>query len=585
MTAQPQLIQPIREIEGIKAVPEDGRVRADIRELARDLAGGLDPSSVPLREDLERAAQGLLTRLGLPRGFLGFTMVAIDNAFWADAFAAVPAHRRLLLLPKCLSNEDACQGSRDSIGLQCAECGGCELVGLKRQAESLGYQVIIAEGTSSVVMKVLEGEADAILGVACLDSLEKSFERIADLGIPHQAIPLLTDGCRDTTAELDLIRDAMAVIQPLAPSPARRTYIPLLRETQTIFRPDQLDAILDDCACPAPGKPEPFGSLTATDAIARDWLKQGGKRLRPFTTVAAYAVGKHGLAALAPDADVAALVPTAVRKIAIAIEALHKASLVHDDIEDRDPFRYGKPTLHRTHGIDVAINVGDYLVGIGYNLIASQVVELGAACVADTLKRLSDAHLQLCCGQGTELLWNRQSGDGLRPVHALQIGALKTAPAFEVAIYAGLRAAGAAIDTEKLRQFATYVGEGYQVLNDLNDWEEGGENKVSLGQDALAERPGILRAFVLEAGGGERLAAIREQVAQGGAPEAAVASLRDLYAQTGAFAKAEALYERLQGRAIALCDGFGNEALQGLMRFLARNILYQRKRAVGEGRG
>ena len=59
--------------------------------------------------------------------------------------------------------------------------------------------------------------------------------------------------------------------------------------------------------------------------------------------------------------------------MALAIEALHKASLVHDDIEDDDEFRYGRPTLHRVHGVAQAVNVGDFLIGLGYRLIAGEM--------------------------------------------------------------------------------------------------------------------------------------------------------------------------------------------------------------------
>ena len=576
----------------IKVIPEDGSVRARILAQAAESARSLDAVRPPSREDLEAAAEALLERLALPHEFLGFAMVAVDNAYWAEQFAGVPTRRRLLLLPKCLSDEDACQGIYDSVGLTCAECGGCEILGLKRLAEGLSYQVVVAEGTSSVVMKVLEGDADAIIGVACLDSLEKSFARIADLGIPHQAIPLLSNGCKDTTAELDLIRDTLTSVREMAPPGERRTYIPLLRETQAIFRDDALDAVLEGRSCLAATE-EP-GLLSGTDVIARDWLKQGGKRLRPFTTIAAYAVGKHGLAALRPDGDAGALLPPAIRKIAVAIEALHKASLVHDDIEDKDPYRYGQPTLHQRHGIGVAINVGDYLVGLGYDLIGAQADELGAETIADILRRLSTAHLQLCCGQGTELLWD-QSGEALRPIHALQIGALKTAPAFEIAIYAGLRAAGAQFDAEALRSFAMYVGEGFQVMDDLDDWDEDRDNSVATGLDALSERPAILRAFALEACGAERLAAIRlaairraairTEAEAGLDPDETVRRVRELYHELGAFAKAEELYARLRGRALAVAGNVGSPALQELMEFLARNILRDRTDTASEARG
>ena len=103
-----------------------------------------------------------------------------------------------------------------------------------------------------------------------------------------------------------------------------------------------------------------------------------------------------------------------MRRTALAIEAFHKASLVHDDIEDDDTFRYGRTTLHRQYGVGTAINVGDYLIGLGYRLVSRDRKELGGDCAADILNRLSDAHLKLSEGQGAELLWRdaaRQDAD------------------------------------------------------------------------------------------------------------------------------------------------------------------------------
>lgn len=562
----------------IKQVPLQCEIRTAVRALAVELAEPLSRTAPPGREALEAAATQLLQRLDLPYELLGFAMVAVDNAFWHSEYQAVPYSRRLLLLPKCLSRSGQCPGTLDSVGLNCAGCGACEIKGLKEHAEKLGYQVIVAEGTSSVIMKVLEGEADAILGVACLDSLERSFERIVDLGIPHQSIPLLTSGCQDTTAEIDLIRDTLTVRGP-AKHRVQRSYLPLLRFTRRIFESDELAHVLATCACPAEGAAEAPRLLKATDRIAREWLKLGGKRLRPFITLASYAVGKHGLAALSPTEDVEPLLPKSIRHLAVAIEALHKASLVHDDIEDKDAFRYGQPTIHRTYGIETAINVGDYLVGLGYRLIAAQSDSLGAGCVADILNRLSAAHLQLCCGQGTELLWNREANeplDDLRPIHALQIGALKTAPAFEAALYAGLRAAELDFDQETLKQFAVYIGEGYQVLNDLQDWEEEAPNKLGLGRDFVGGRPTILQAFALEAGGAEELAALANEGRLQENPAVVIDRVREVYVLRGAFDKAEILYARLRDRALSLAGQLGDPVLQELLRFLARNVLRKR---------
>src|SRR5262249_41118366 len=157
---------------------------------------------------------------------------------------------------------------------------------------------------------------------------------------------------------------------------------------------------------------------------------------------------------------------------ALAIEAFHKASLVHDDIEDDDSFRYGAETLHRLHGIGTAINVGDYLIGLGYRLAGRDRKEVGGDCAADILNRLAEAHLKLSEGQGAELLWRDAEQKALTALDALKIYALKTSPAFEAALYAGLRLAGPADAYEKMvTEFSKNLGIAFQILNDLKDWD------------------------------------------------------------------------------------------------------------------
>src|SRR5262249_39720030 len=146
--------------------------------------------------------------------------------------------------------------------------------------------------------------------------------------------------------------------------------------------------------------------LAMHEEITYQWLGQGGKRSRPFITLAVYdalkgAQGTYSAEQCNPS--------DSVRRVALAIEAFHKASLVHDDIEDDDSFRYGQETLHRRHGIPTAINVGDYLIGLGYRLVGRDRKELGGDCTADILNRMSEAHLKLSEGQGAELLWRDAS--------------------------------------------------------------------------------------------------------------------------------------------------------------------------------
>ncbi|NQT21419.1 MAG: polyprenyl synthetase family protein [Planctomycetes bacterium] len=551
----------------IKQVPADAKLREAVRHLAAESGKAMDRSRPFTRENIERRAQRILGQLSLSDSFLGFAMVAVSNVFWRHQFEAVPFDRRLLLMPNCLRDKSSCKGVFDHVGLHCAGCGACTIGGVKSKADELGYQVIVAEGTPAVIMKIMEGEADAIMGVACLDSLEKAFKHVVELGTPHVAVPLLNNGCADTTVEVDRI---MRFLQARRSGATERThtYVPLLRETVRIFDRPAILALMSSCM-QADLDNENVDPMNATESIAFDWLLTGGKRLRPFVTIAAYAVGKHGTAPLAPDTEVSGLIPDSVKRIGLAIEALHKASLVHDDIEDDDAFRYGRQTLHRRHGIGPALNVGDLLVGLGYRLISGESAALGAQCVADILCHLSSAHLELCRGQGAELLWQKRHKK-LRPIDALSIYALKTAPAFETALFAGLRAAGLEIENGALRRFSTCLGEGYQVLNDLADWREDDRNKVTLGQDVVARRPTILRAFAEEAGGEERLAELSRAHADDMTMAAAV---KALYTELGVFAKAEKLLEKLTSRANDVAGEIEQPALSNLLKFLVKIVL------------
>ncbi len=556
----------------IKRVPHEAAVRRSVRAWADEYAARLDRSRPPGRVQLEEQAAAMLERIELPGCYLGFAMVALSNSFWRNALQSIPFGRRVFLLPHCLSHRGVCGGTYDSVGLHCAGCGGCDIHSLQAEAEQLGYKVIVAEGTSSVLMSVLEGQADGIVGVACLDSLEKSFQHVVELGVPHAAVPLLRDGCTETAAELDEIRSLLRS-QADGPGPVCRSCLPLLRETAAMFQEPLFSRLLAPCD---PAAESPAGGTAAelemTPRAARDWLREGGKRLRPFVTLAAYAVARHGLDVLHRADGIGECLPDSVRRLALAIEAMHKASLVHDDIEDDDGFRYGRQTLHRVHGIGPAVNIGDYLIGLGYRLVASESASLGAECVADILAHLAHAHLELCRGQGTELLWQQRPEATRSPLEVLTVYALKTAPAFEVAIQAGLRAAGHKPDADLLRRFACYLGEGFQILNDLEDWRADARNKRTRGQDAIRGRPTVLRSFAARTDGGRTLAGLAATAGRS-SPEDLVERLAEFYQQSGAWAQAEALLNKLRAGALDAAAGFATADIREMMAFLVRLVL------------
>jgi geranylgeranyl diphosphate synthase, type II len=547
----------------MKDVPQDAGVRSGIREQAVRVAAVLGRERPLGRAELETLGRELLVRLNLSLDFLGFAMVAVSNEFWRTQFASIPYGRRVLLLPHCMRNEPQCQGRYDALGLQCALCGACLLSGLKREAETLGYKVLIAEGTPTVVSEVLGGDRDAVLGVACLDSLEKAFDGIQRMGIPNAAVPLLANGCKNTSVELDVVNDWLHRNSAQSP-PHTQCYLPLLRAAQRLFD----DRVLRDLAI------LPDQGASQTDAIALDWLRLGGKRLRPFITLAGYVAQRDGHNAFFGQQDVMVTLGPGVRRVAVAIEALHKASLVHDDIEDGDAYRYGQETLHRRYGLAAAINVGDYLIGLGYRLICLGASELGPQAVADILTHLSEAHVLLARGQGDELLLTGRVPSESLPVDIQRIYALKTSPAFEAAMFAGLRAGGAQRDVLKvIRPFCRHLGVAFQVLNDLKDWTPDAGNKRLAGQDLLSQRPTMLRALAWEAGTGSKSDELMTLDASDLPPAEKLQRLRALYESRGVFEKARRLVEKYRARALQEADRATPQSLSEFMRFLVGIVL------------
>ena len=562
----------------IKAVPEALALREQIDAAARRYAEPLDRTRPFSKRELEQHGRKLLAQLGLPGKYLGFTMVLIGNAFWERQFLAIPFERRMMLLPHCLKDVESCPADYDEFGLDCEDCGACPIADYKVRAEQLGYKVLVAEGSPVVLKIIVAGHIDGILGVACLNVLEKAIDRVLIAGVPSYAVPLHSGDCKNTSLDDSLVWNVLDRCEPIS-EPQTTSYVPLMRAAYRLFDEDR-ERLLPRVRSKTD---EAAGSLLSqTEQIAYEWLADGGKRFRPFITLAAYdaVTGADGLnAGTCSDGDVS--FPDPVSRVAMAIEAFHKASLVHDDIEDGDLYRYGRETLHRRYDLGTAINVGDYLIGLGYRLISSVHRDLGAEVAGDVLERMSAAHVKLCDGQGAEMAWQSSPDWSLTPLDALRIYALKTAPAFEAALYAGLRMAGRADEYEAvIPAFSRHLGVGFQILNDLKDWYGDDNNKLIAGQDALSLRPTILLALALQAAGGRQRSEL-QAILTGDEPDALrIGRLRRLFAHLGAFDKAEALVDKSRARAEALADTVEPDELRQLLNFFVETVLAHEVRSL-----
>ena len=181
--------------------------------------------------------------------------------------------------------------------------------------------------------------------------------------------------------------------------------------------------------------------------IALEFCGRGGKRLRPRLCKAVFErCGGTG--------DIGG--------VCEASESFHKASLIHDDIQDGDVERYGRPTVWKEHGVAMAIAAGDWLVARGYRLIA----ESGFAAAPQMIRVAALAHMRLCEGQGDDLL-NTATSQHLNPSAYVSVCERKTGEAFALAAQLGALAAGA--DDAPFRRYGLAFGVLFQINDDLAD--------------------------------------------------------------------------------------------------------------------
>jgi geranylgeranyl pyrophosphate synthase len=570
-----------RKTSHLKVVPETRSLRDQLRARCAAVAAGLDKSRPLSKDEMEAVARKILDEHGLPEGHVGWTMVVLASEFWRSQVAAVPHSRRLLLLPHCLKHAEGCPADYDEFGLDCRKCGACTIADFRTTAEDLGYKVLVAEGSPIVLKIIVSGYVDAIVGVACLNVLEKAIDKILISGIPCMAVPLLSSDCRNTSVDEDWVAEMISLAHAVEPPADRtRSYVHLMRAAAGMFERAELERLAPRLRG-GPALAEMNGQgiagidpVAGTEAIAYDFLSKGGKHSRPFITMAVHDALTGGNATQASGHEHLAAVSDSVKRVAMSIETFHKASLVHDDIEDDDSYRYGDETLHRKYGTPTAINVGDYLIGLGYRLVSREGKILGHDVVSDIVERLSDAHLKLTEGQGAELLWRDSREKLLTPLDALKIYALKTAPAFEAALFAGLRLAGP-IDQylEPITQFARNLGVAFQILNDLGDWRGDEHNKLVAAGDVLGGRPTVLWALALEGLNENRRQELVTLVAGNRVTDATVARVRQLYHEGGVFEKASRLVDKYCQRAEAIADEIKPVELRELLYYLIDTVL------------
>ncbi|MBI3996163.1 MAG: polyprenyl synthetase family protein [Candidatus Omnitrophica bacterium] len=188
-----------------------------------------------------------------------------------------------------------------------------------------------------------------------------------------------------------------------------------------------------------------------SDPVARTvvyLITAGGKRLRPALVLLAGACG--------PLPNRAALIDTAT-----AVELIHTATLIHDDIIDQSPLRRSQPTFHHRWGTERAVLMGDYLYATAFTLLA----RLGVPYVMEVM---ADVCQQLCRGELREV--EARYRVDLTEAEYFDIIRDKTASLIGGCCRSGAYLSGCAPDAiEGLAAFGVSFGTAFQIIDDCLD--------------------------------------------------------------------------------------------------------------------
>ncbi len=211
-------------------------------------------------------------------------------------------------------------------------------------------------------------------------------------------------------------------------------------------------------------------------------LSGGGKRLRPMLLLLAYQAVKgdsiREVTWRTPKKATPHFSPAI--DAALAIEALHNFTLVHDDIMDRAPSRRGRATVHSKWDDSTAILVGDELVALAYrSILKSKTPRL-----REILRVFTDCLLEVCEGQGYDKEFEGRSDVSLREY--LRMIEKKTGRMLsDAAVIGGLLGGATERELRALKKYGQHIGRAFQIQDDLLDVTGGRSFGKRIGGDIV----------------------------------------------------------------------------------------------------
>lgn len=189
--------------------------------------------------------------------------------------------------------------------------------------------------------------------------------------------------------------------------------------------------------------------------LLSDYPQRGGKMMRPSICIAAARL--FG----APLED--------AMNTAVAIELLHNALLIHDDIEDGSERRRGRPTLHLLHGVPLALNAGDTLTLMSFRPLLDNRTRIGERLTLRIIEETERMAQECAEGQAMELGWRRYNTTEIDDADYLEMVLKKTcwlATIYPIRVGA-LIGSRDSLDLDSFVRYAFFLGAAFQIQDDL----------------------------------------------------------------------------------------------------------------------